>query len=82
LIEIQKYLLRGKYKTKIVNTVHDSIIFSMEPCEKDRLLPVIKRIMTKRVVDRFDFINVPLRISIEIAEIGNSWYDKVETEDY
>lgn len=80
LIEIDKYLTRGKFKTKIVNQIHDSVVFSMEPSELNRLLPVIKRIMTKNTAKRFSCINVPLRISIEVAGIDESWAKKKEIE--
>ena len=78
LIKINNYLNRGNFKTKIINTVHDSIVFSMEPSEVGRLIPVIRRIMTKDVIKRFGFINIPLAVDFELAPINSSWYKKIK----
>lgn len=73
LVLIHQYLRTNGYKTKIVNQIHDSIIFSMEPSEKEELLPIIQDIMVNKVKHNWDWLTLPLDIEIKSYGINNAW---------
>ena len=76
-MEIDKRL--DRYKSCVVNTVHDSIVVDVHPNEIDEVLHLIKETnnrMTDLVNDRFNVaLNVPLILE---AKIGNNWLDMQE----
>jgi DNA polymerase-1 len=74
LIQINKYLRENKHDTKIINQIYDSIIFDMVPDEKEELKPVITRIMTEDIREKWKWIIVPLTIDMEESEIDGNWY--------
>jgi len=73
LTTVNKFLTTNKYKTKIVNQIHDSIVFDMDPNEKEELLPVIIKIMTQDIKKEFSWIIVPLEVDVEVSKINGNW---------
>ncbi len=77
LMEIDKRL--DRYRSCVVNTVHDSIVVDVHPDEIDEILHLIKQTnnrMTNLVNDKFNVdLNVPLILE---AKIGNNWLDMQE----
>ena len=77
LMEIDKRL--DRYRSCVVNTVHDSIVVDVHPDEVDDVLHLIKETnsrMTNLVNDKFNVdLNVPLILE---AKIGNNWLDMQE----
>lgn len=80
LIQINRYLRKNKYETKIINQVYDDILFDMVPDEKEELKPIIKKIMTKDIREKFKWIIVPLNIDMEVSEINGNWYKMLEED--
>ena len=74
LIEIDRRLREGNFKSLLVNTVHDSIVFDVHPDEIDRMIALIDGMNA----DLHDIIknafgidmNVPLLLE---AKIGDNW---------
>lgn len=64
-IEIYKYLKDNNLKTKIVNSVYDSILFEFHKDEVKKLVPVIFNIME-------DYTNYTVPITIE-QDLGGYW---------
>lgn len=73
IILINAYLANNQLQSKIVNQIHDSIIFSVVPSEKQKLLPVIKRIMTEDVKYGWDWLILPLKVDVKEYGINNPW---------
>lgn len=74
LIEIDRRLREGNFKSLLVNTVHDSIVFDVHPDETDRMIALVDGMNA----DLHDIIknafgidmNVPLLLE---AKIGDNW---------
>tara|TARA_R100001015_G_C4615138_1_gene171103 strand:- start:1004 stop:1684 length:681 start_codon:yes stop_codon:yes gene_type:complete len=77
LIEINKRL--DKYKSCVVNTVHDSIVIDIHPSEIQDVITVINSVndnMTELVNKKFNIsLNVPLLLE---AKLGDNWLDMKE----
>jgi len=78
LIQINKWLKEEKLNTRIIGQIHDSIVFDLDPEERDIVIPKVKQIMCKDIRKEWDWIIVPLEVEIEIAPINKSWYEKEE----
>lgn len=76
LIVIQKHIDRYKWKTKLVNEVHDSLLADVPRTELQDFINLAKRVMTEDVVKKYPFLNVPLDIEVEVCE--ENWFGKVQ----
>lgn len=74
IVRIDDYMIEHHMKSTIINEVHDSILFSVEPSEFDEVIELASSIM-KSV--RFDWQTVPLDVSVEM---GENWYDLAEVK--
>ena len=61
-----------KWNTKMIGQVHDSQVFSVDPDEADDLDIVVGRSLGW-VMQKYDWLVVPLRIEMEQAEIDSPW---------
>jgi hypothetical protein len=75
-IELTKEFIKNKWKSKVIGQIHDSIITEIHDSEFEAYKVLIKDIMTRRVVQAFPFINVPLEVEIEAAGVDESWHKK------
>lgn len=73
LIEVNRFLRKNNFKSKIVAQIHDSIIFDIDPKEAQELIPIIRRIMCEDIRNEWPWIIVPLDIEIECSEINGNW---------
>jgi len=81
LIEIDRRLREGNFKSLLVNTVHDSIVFDVHPDEIDRMIALIDGMNA----DLHDIIknafgidmNVPLLLE---AKIGDNWLNQKDVK--
>ena len=74
---IQKFLDDNGYKTKIVLTVHDSLIFSI-PEEESFLVPIFKEMMEEIP---FEWMTVPVVVDMELGKRWGELY-KLESDDF
>lgn len=74
IVRIDDYMIEHHMKSSIINEVHDSIIFSVEPSEFNEVIELASSVM-KSI--RFDWQNVPLDVSVEM---GENWYDLEEVK--
>ena len=74
LVALDKRIREGNYKSLIVNTVHDSIVFDVHPTEIERMIALIDEMnndLHKIIMDAFDVdFNVPLLLE---SKIGDNW---------
>lgn len=76
IIQIGKWLRKSKLRSRIVNQIHDSIVMCVHRSEIAEVVPVAMRIMTKDLLDHWDWIIVPMEVEPEICEIN--WFEKVK----
>ena len=78
VIKLNKWLNKKKMKTKIVGQIHDSIVADVHEDELGEYLKRAKSIMTKRLVKKWTWINVPLGVDAEVTPLNGSWHEKKE----
>lgn len=55
--------------------IHDAIEGNAHPKEVNALIPMMHTIMVDDLLKRFQWINVPMDIEVELAPLGKSWYE-------
>lgn len=76
MVRIHKYLVANNFKTRLVNTIHDELIFEVHQSETDVIVPIIRGLME----DHLHF-RVPITAGVEKG--GPTWGDKYDvTEQY
>ncbi len=67
MIEVDKALKEGKFKTKMVLQIHDELIFKVPLEEKEKVYQVIK----DKMINAMN-LSIPLQVD---GGFGKSWYD-------
>jgi DNA polymerase-1 len=67
MINIHKFLKENNYKSKMVLQIHDELIFSIDPSEKDIMEEKLRQIMEESVL-----LKVKLKVE---GSLGKTWYD-------
>ena len=67
MIEIQKKLIDGNYKSKMILQVHDELIFDVLENEFEEVVKLVKSTM-----ENIYKLSVPLKVS---TDSGKNWYD-------
>lgn len=80
LIEIDRRLREGNYKSLLVNTVHDSVVFDVHPEEISRMIRLIDDVNKdlKHIIDTAFGINFNVPLLLE-SKIGDNWLDQRDT---
>lgn len=78
LIQIHKELKKQKAKSRIFGQIHDSICSYIYPDEFNDVMKLINRVTTKDLLNRWDWISIPLKVEHEATRIDESWYMKKE----
>ena len=78
IIQVNKRLKVENWESYLIGEVHDSMIGYSHPDEEAELFPMIKQIWTKDLPARFDFINVPMGIEIELSETDGNFSELKE----
>jgi DNA polymerase-1 len=76
LIQLDKFIIAFNLKSRIIGQIHDSIIIDVFPKELKIITERIREITTKELPKVFDWIIVPLEISMEVCNIDESWAEK------
>ncbi len=67
MIRVHRALKEGGFKTKMLLTVHDELVFDLVKTEKDRVIPVIVDAMKKAL---------PMKVPIEVETgVGANWLE-------
>ena len=67
MLEIRKYIIDNKLKTKMILQVHDELLFEVPKNEKD----IIEDMVTSKMVDAIKF-KVPIVVD---SNFGSSWFE-------
>lgn len=80
LIKLNGELTLMGWSSRIIGQVHDSIIFDVKPSELGGLLKLVRRVMTKDILEHWDWICVPLNVEAEVSEVGGNWFEMKEVK--
>lgn len=75
-IQMDRWLLNRKFKTRMVNQIHDSTLFDGPASEREDVIQAFKEFGVKKVAKHWDWIVVPLEVEFEVA--AANWHDKVK----
>jgi DNA polymerase I len=75
-IRIQRWIDKKNLKTKIVGSIHDSLLFDCPENELNRLMNACVRIMTEELPAAWKWIICPLEVEIECSDYEGSWHSK------
>jgi len=73
--------MRKNMETLLIGQIHDSALCDVVPCELEDVLGMANEIMTKDIMEHWDWIIVPLEIECTKSEVDGSWYDTKEIEN-
>lgn len=74
IIDINREIKQRKWKSRVVNEVHDSLISEVAEDELDEYISVSRDVMTHRLREKWKWIAMDLKTETETSEI--SWHDK------
>jgi len=72
LTALDKEIFRNGWESRIISQVHDSIIIDVEPRELSLIINTIKYITAVDLPKTWNWINVPIEMAIETAEVNRS----------
>jgi DNA polymerase-1 len=78
LIQLQNWLEENRMESLIVGQIHDSMVIDLVPAEKDAILTQVQQIVRKDLSVHFPWIDFPMSIEAELADINDSWLNKKE----
>lgn len=64
MIDIQKALIDGKFKTKLIMQVHDELVFDVPKNELEKIKPLVKELMQNAIPD----LKVPILVEMDTGE--------------
>lgn len=76
LIQINKRLVKERWRSKIIGQIHDSIVGDVHEDELPEYLAYAKDIMTNQIRQHWDWLCVPLSVEAEACPLGGTWNDK------
>lgn len=68
------------WKSRLRGQIHDSIVGSVHPDEKDHVFSTIKEVMEVKLLEHFPWINVPMVAEFEMSPVNGSWDDLAEVK--
>lgn len=76
LIQLNRWIMKKGFASKLIGQIHDSIVIDLVPHEKSIIKEKIRSIMCDEIREKWDWMITPLDIEAEITEIDGSWYQK------
>jgi DNA polymerase I-like protein with 3'-5' exonuclease and polymerase domains len=67
---------RQMWDTKLIGQIHDSLILDVNPGELEHVVKVIRQITEQGLANHWKWINVPMKVDMEIAPIDRPWSEK------
>jgi len=74
---IKDELKKRNLKSKLIGEIHDSLLIDMLPSEREIVVKIVNRIMTKDIINEHKkWLVVPLEVEIEATPIDGAWNTK------
>lgn len=78
IIEMDRFLVKGKFDSRICNQIYDDLMIDVHPDEEQEIIDEINDIVQNRLPKIYPWINVPLEIEFEATPVNGSWHQKSE----
>jgi DNA polymerase-1 len=76
LIQVQKWLVKNKMRTKIIGQIHDSIIADVHPAEEQDYFSKVTEVISRDLLKHWDWIVVPMTVEVEASPTDGNWHQK------
>lgn len=73
---VLRRLRRGKWKTKIVGQIHDSLVADVPVEELDEFLALCQTVLVDELMAAWDWIIIPMEVDVNVTPVGMSWADQ------
>jgi DNA polymerase I-like protein with 3'-5' exonuclease and polymerase domains len=74
-VAIDDWFRKENMKSYLPFQIHDDIVHIVAEDELQEVLEHGHYLMTKRLENKYDHIDIPLTVDTEVSEVGGSWYD-------
>lgn len=64
---------KRNWSTNLTLQIHDSILFDMNPLEKEEVVSVCSDVMTNEIMKENDWLKIPLKVEWSFADQNQSW---------
>jgi uracil-DNA glycosylase len=75
-IELNKIRKREKWRSKLMGQIHDSIVASVHPEEREMVISTFQRVMCEDIKKAYDWLIIPLEADFEVTDVDCSWATK------
>lgn len=79
-IRVQRWLTKNRMRSKLINTIHDSLIGDIHKRELEDYIAKVVEIVKVDLPRHWDWIITPLMVEVDVAPLGGSWWDKKSWE--
>ncbi len=76
LVQKERLMRRARMKGFLIGEIHDCDLAEVLPSERDAYIDMSVDVMTRKIVEHWPWIIVPLGIESEACPVDGSWYDK------
>lgn len=80
LIRLVRETFRYKWRSRVVGQIHDSIVADVHEDELEDFIEVASHYMTEALMKHYKWLCVPIKVDVEVAPSGRSWFDKEKWE--
>jgi uracil-DNA glycosylase family 4 len=74
-VALDEWLTKSMMESYLCFQIHDDIVHIVKDTELQEVLETGHYIMTDRLNEKYDWIDIPLTVDTEVSPIGGSWYD-------
>lgn len=80
IIKLNKWLRKHGMKSKIIGQIHDNLMLSCPPEELKTVIHKAREIMTESLPAAWKWINIPLKVEVEVGGQDQAWSEVFEWE--
>jgi DNA polymerase-1 len=80
IVGLQQWLDANGMQTKIISTIHDSIVADVHEDEIDAVARKVHTLLTQDLPRAWPWLCVPITAEMELAPAGKSWFEKAHYE--
>lgn len=75
-VQLNNIRKRRMWKTQMLAQIHDEILFGLHPKELKKVITATKKVMEKDILEKYEWLIVPLEVEIEMTKVDESWFHK------
>lgn len=76
MVRIMRIMRKRKMRSLVIGQIHDCLVYDAHPRERDDLIELSDRVMTRDIKEWATWLNVPLQTEPECCPVDAPWFDK------